>query len=88
MAYSWCRFTISRDTLERFAGALEIYAKTQRAALREMDDPTGKLPVCMDAEFASGAAASLRTIIKMDGEVDPDTFASMVMSMSGGINNG
>lgn len=88
MAYSWCRFTIGRDVLERFAGALDIYSKTQRSTLNEMTDTAEKLPVCMDAEFAAGASAALRTIIQLDGEVEPDAFVSMVMSRSGAVSDG
>lgn len=84
MAYSWCRFTIPRDTLERYAGALDIYAKTQRGHAAEMDNTLDRLDVSYDAEFAAGAAAALRTIIYMDGEVDHDTFVHMVMSLCGG----
>ena len=73
MAYSWCRYTIPRDTLERYAGGLEIFAKTKQLDCK-----------FADMEFARGAAASLRTIIAMDGETDTETFVGMVMSMSGG----
>lgn len=84
MAYSWCRFTIPRDTLERYAGALGIYAKTQHDSVREMTDPVDKLEVTQDAAFASGAAAALRTIIGMDGEADVDAYVQMVMTRAGG----
>lgn len=86
MAYSWCRFTIGRDVLERFAGALAIRSKTERETAREMpsDGTVDSLTPLLDAEFAAGAAAALRTIMQMDGEVDPDTFAQMVMAMAGG----
>lgn len=84
MAYSWCRFTIPRDTLERYAGALRIYAKTQLDSAREADDHADALDIVNEASFANGASAALRTIVGMDGEVDPDTFAAMVMSAWGG----
>lgn len=84
MAYSWCRFTIPRDTLERYAGTLEIYAKTQRAHVAEIDNSLDKLEVSYDAEFAAGAAAALRTIIEMDGETDTDAYVQMVMTRAGG----
>lgn len=84
MAYSWCRYTIPRDTLERYAGTLEIYAKTQRAHTAEIDNTIDKLDVSYDAEFAAGAAAALRTIIGMDGETDAEAFTQMVMTRAGG----
>lgn len=84
MPYSWCRYTIARDTLQRYAGALEIYAKTQHDSVREMTDPIDKLEVTQDAAFASGAAAALRTIIEMDGETDTDAYVQMVMTRAGG----
>lgn len=84
MAYSWCRFTIPRDTLERYAGALRIYAKTQLESAHEADDHADALDMVTEASFANGAGTALRTIVGMDGEVDPDTFAAMVMSVWGG----
>ena len=83
MAYSWCRFTIPRDTLERYAGALDIYAKTQREHAAEIDSTLDRLDVSYDAEFAAGAAAALRTIIDMDGETDAEAFVQMVMTRAG-----
>lgn len=84
MAYSWCRYTIARDTLQRYAGAMEIYAKTQRGHAAEIDNTLDKLDVFYDAEFAAGAAAALRTIIDMDGETDAEAFVQMVMTRAGG----
>lgn len=84
MAYSWCKFTIARDTLERYAGALRIYAKTQLESAHEADDHADALDIVNESSFANGASAALRTIVGMDGEVDPDTFAAMVMSAWGG----
>lgn len=84
MAYSWCRFTIARDTLERYAGALRIYAKTQLESAHEANDHADALDMVTEASFANGASTALRTIVGMDGEVDPDTFAAMVMSAWGG----
>lgn len=84
MAYSWCRFTIARDTLERYAGALDIYSKTQRESAAEQENACVKLETTLDARFAAGASAALRTIVQLDGEVDPESFAVMVMSRNGG----
>lgn len=84
MAYEMWRMTISRSTMERYAGALAIYSKTQRASLKEMGDSAVKLDTALDAQFAAGASAALRTMLSMDGEVDADTFAQMVMAMTGG----
>lgn len=84
MAYSWCRFTIARDTLERYAGALDIYSKTQRESASEQGDTCVKLETTLDAQFAAGASAALRTIVQLDGEVDPESFSMMVMSRNGG----
>lgn len=84
MAYEMWRMTISRSTMERYAGALAIYSKTQRATLDEIADSAEKLDIALDAQFAAGASAALRTMLSMDGEVDADTFAQMVMSMCGG----
>ena len=84
MAYSWCRFTIGRDVLERYAGALDICSKTQRESAWQADDEMRALEVSMDAEFAAGAAAALRTIIGMDGETDAEAFVQMVMTRAGG----
>lgn len=84
MAYSWCRFTIARDTLERYAGALDIYSKTQRESAAEKADSCVKLETTLDAQFAAGASAALRTIVQLDGEVDPESFVVMVMSRNGG----
>lgn len=84
MAYEMWRMTIARSTMERYAGALAIYSKTQRASLSEETDSAVKLDIALDAQFAAGASAALRTMLSMDGEVDPDTFAQMVMAMAGG----
>lgn len=84
MAYEMWRMTIARSTMERYAGALAIYSKTQRASLSEERDSAAKIDIALDAQFAAGASAALRTMLSMDGEVDPDTFAQMVMAMAGG----
>ena len=84
MPYSWCRYTIPRDTLERYAGALSIYARTQRESAAMAEDEMQGLNVSLDAEFAAGAAAALRTIIDMDGETDAEAFVQMVMTRAGG----
>lgn len=84
MAYSWCRFTIGRDVLERYAGALRIYANTVRESACEETDELKALALINDSASALGAAAALRTIIQLDGEVDHDTFVNMVMSLCGG----
>lgn len=84
MAYEMWRMTISRSTMERYAGALAIYSKTQRATLAEIADSAEKLDIALDAQFAAGASAALRTMLGMDGEVDPDTFTQMVMASAGG----
>lgn len=84
MAYEMWRMTVARSTMERYAGALAIYSKTQRASLAEETDSAAKLDIALDAQFAAGASAALRTMLSMDGEVDPDTFAQMVMSAWGG----
>lgn len=84
MAYEMWRMTVARSTMERYAGALAIYSKTQRASLAEEADSATKLDIALDAQFAAGASAVLRTMLGMDGEVDPDTFTQMVMSAWGG----